>query len=73
MRQYIKDILESKWRFQKCTAKDCWCGLIITNDKIDFGIDKEPPEQYFVAHAACLDKDIAKYIIKLHNKNLKEK
>ncbi len=63
------DIYQQKWKIVKCRSKNCWCRLVVLpsyNSKTDLLDD-------CVILGGCVETELAKYIVKLHNKNLKGK
>lgn len=78
----MENILEyqmtKKWKVSCChTGKSCWCRMIVlkdTNDLKNQNLSKsEIEDKKVVVGAAELTKDLAKYIVKLHNEDLDRK
>jgi len=60
--------LTVKWKTATCNqGEQCWCRAILPEEEI---LDKDENE-IIIAHDACLSKELAEYIVKLHNDNLK--
>lgn len=66
------DYLKHKWKIDTCNAgAKCWCRMIILKDKaIDKRDNGDAPETIFISPSGCLPKNIARHIVKLHNKYL---
>ena len=62
----LKKLLNSKWYVQPCfTGESCWC-RVITTDVNDDSNDT------CVVPSGSINKEIAEYIVALHNKSLEE-
>lgn len=57
------------WKIEECSTRGgkCWCALIVPVEPLTWG---ESKKEYCIAPAACLDKEIAEHIVKIHNKSL---
>ena len=62
-------LLDIRWKVSECFVKDCWCSIIEPENKIT---DENGFENY-ICPSGAIHKDIAEYIVELHNKNLKIK
>lgn len=61
-----KKLLTVEWKTQKCGQPKCWCLMIVPKEKIEYS----GCEEAYVAGSGCIDKDTAKYLVKLHNESL---
>lgn len=66
-----KDALKKvRWKTKECGTKNCWCLMILPEDPIYY--DYKGDEEVYVASAGALSKDIAEYIVELHNNSLEK-
>lgn len=76
--KYSEDIIASPWKVCKCTkGESCWCRIIKTTKKITShyeiqGDQMTNTEYATVVTSGTVQADVAKYIVKLHNENLKK-
>jgi hypothetical protein len=64
----VTDIFKKEWKVLECfSGKDCWCRMIGT---IDYTPQTE--EQELVIGAIAVNKQMAEYIVDLHNKEVKQ-
>lgn len=62
--EFNKIVLTSKWKIGYCNqGEQCWCRVIEVE-----GIDDDC--DFFINPAGSLNKEIAEYIVNLHNKSL---
>lgn len=70
---YSEAMIESfkrKWVIDTCSqGEDCWCRTIKTDPPIHF-LDGDSVEEYHVVGMASLDRQMAEYIVKLHNNKI---
>lgn len=60
----MKDLIRKRWAVGTChLGEKCWCRIIDTED---------PNDEDYVIGAAALNKEVAEYIVKLHNAYLDE-
>lgn len=65
----MKNIKDVEWKVGPCfSGEDCWCRIIVPVENI-ITSDGEIEE---VVGPASINKDIAEYIVKLHNDRLHE-
>lgn len=63
--EYSKKI---KWKLSLCTqGKKCWCRIIEPEEEIIY----DKIEKLYISPAGGINKEYAKYIVKLHNENIK--
>ena len=70
---------KTKWKITACNeGEKCWCRIIEPVETIeyynfigDYNVDSFS-ENFYIVPSACMDKQIAEYIVKLHNKNLED-
>jgi hypothetical protein len=64
-----KKALEVKWKVGPCfSGEQCWCRIIMPEIPIKF--DKDDIEEVQIVSSASINKDMAEYIVELHNNNL---
>jgi hypothetical protein len=67
-----------KWKVSTCSSGEgCWCRIVEPEEKIEYTImhsddDSRTDEFYFIG-SGSVDKDLAEYIVKLHNENIIKK
>jgi len=61
-----KSIYKQKWRVVECGSEDCWCRMVVTPS---WARDNDVMEACIIG-AGEIDTRLAKYIAKLHNKEL---
>ena len=67
--QIQKEAILLPWKVEDCfSGKECWCAVITTDPPIYY--DDEQTDRYYILTAAAMDRDIAEYIVNLHNKTL---
>ncbi len=67
-----KAMMSTPWKAMVCTqGTDCWCRIVTPRKNITYDW-KGSEEEMYVAASGTLDKKTAKYIVKLHNDNLKK-
>jgi hypothetical protein len=54
--------ISTPWKVIDCHVKDCWCGVIVPEN-----YDDENSEDDYIVGAGQLTKEMAHYIVKLHN------
>lgn len=59
----FKKSLSVKWKTLECGSPNCWCLMVAPVETIPFGNDDE----FYIATSGTLDREIAEYIVKLHN------
>lgn len=64
-----KHLWEVPWRVTPCTQKDCWCAGVGPVESIRSAGEIE--EEHYVIHSGVITKEIAEYIVNLHNEKLK--
>ena len=72
-------VFKTKWKVATCNeGEKCWCRIIEPVETIeyynfigDYNVDSFN-ENFYIVPSACMDKQIAEYIVKLHNKNLED-
>lgn len=68
-----KKALSVKWKINECfSGEGCWCRLIEPEEPIIYNTNGEIEETYAIAHSGCIEKDIAEYLVKLHNDSLEK-
>lgn len=66
LKQLFKHQLTIKWKINYChTGKDCWCRIIIPEKEI---LHEEKP--WIIVGSGSIGEDLAKHIVKTHNKFL---
>lgn len=65
-----KDFLKVAWKYVECEVPNCWCGLIYPEPLLRW---EEDMTEAWIVGAGSVPKEIAKYIVELHNNNLIEK
>jgi hypothetical protein len=64
----ISTIKSTEWKIGTCTqGESCWCRTILLKDEV---LDFEG-EPIYVAPSGTIDKEIAEYLISLHNETIK--
>ena len=59
--------LTIKWKIGCCTSGEkCWCRIILPDEDIIY----DDNEYFYIAGMGVLQKEIAEYIVELHNKNI---
>jgi len=64
-----KSIYNQKWKVAKCNAENCWCRLIV----LPSYDPKTSRLEDCVIDAGEVSAKLVKYIVKLHNDELKKK
>lgn len=69
---------KTRWKIGTCNSGEkCWCRTIEPEKTIEYFIYNKdmPPDkhEFYIIGDASVDKKLANYIVKLHNKNLKDK
>ncbi len=67
-----KELFNYKWETKKCERidGDCWCRAIFPKKKLMINYGNDELEEVYIIPSGCVDKDVAEYIVKLHNKEL---
>ena len=61
--------MKVRWKTEECfSGSDCWCELIVPETDI---IDDDGNKICIIPTASVL-KNVAKYIVELHNKNIEK-
>lgn len=64
-------LLNVEWKTEDCFAgPDCWCGIVSPVENV---IDESGNEWDVVISSAAVSKEIAEYIVNLHNSSLIKK
>lgn len=61
-------LLTLPWKSVNCTQETCWCGGITTEEPIEY-----EDNELYVVETGSMFKEIAEYIIKIHNETLIKK
>lgn len=59
-------MLTVKWKTEECGTANCWCLMITPVEEIVYS----EIEEAYIAGSGCIPKEIARYIVELHNKNI---
>lgn len=62
-----EQLLSSYWKTEPCGTENCWCLMVSPVEPILYDDDKK---EMYVSGAGELSKDIAEYIVSLHNERL---
>lgn len=63
-----KHLLEVPWRVTPCTQEDCWCAGVGPVESIRS--EGEIEEEHYVVGTGVITKELAEYIVNLHNEKL---
>jgi hypothetical protein len=55
-----------RWKTKECFSENCWCALIVPEEEYN---DDDGNEMY-ICGSGCISKDVAEYIVKIHNLNV---
>ena len=65
--EVVNKAFNKSWKIETCAmGEDCWCRMITTEEPLIFDND----EVYFIAGSGKLSKEVAEYIVILHNERL---
>lgn len=64
--QAEEKMLTVEWKTSPCGQDNCWCRIIEPKEPII----SEDDEQHYVAAAGSLTKEVAEYLVELHNKKI---
>lgn len=62
-------LLNVKWKIVECNTKNCWCRMIFPEEEISYNYT-DIKEEVYVVGSGSLTKEIAEYIVYIHNKNI---
>lgn len=62
--------LNREWKVTLCSSEECWCRMIEPVEKIEYD---DGIEEVYIVGAGAISKDIAEYLVNLHNDFLKTK
>lgn len=64
------DLLHVAWKYVECSVPNCWCGLILPTLPLTWDVDMS---EVWIVPAGSIPKEVAKYMVELHNNKLLEK
>lgn len=59
-------MLTVEWKTTACGQDNCWCSIIEPKEPII----SENGEEHYIAPAGSLTKEVAEYLVELHNKRI---
>lgn len=71
-KEALKNATTVRWKTVPCSQENCWCSPIVPETPLTFEYE-DITEQIYIAGEGELAKEIAEYIVKIHNERLSGK
>ncbi|HUS49548.1 MAG TPA: hypothetical protein VMZ91_05250 [Candidatus Paceibacterota bacterium] len=70
----MKSIFKQEWKVVECGTQDkCWCRVIVLKSLKKYDFNDENNEDSIVVGPGMIESKFAKYVVKLHNVEIKRK